>query len=249
MGCWNETCAITNLPIRAGDPAVAVLLKKHDAAHIGIYPDDLYSPQGLPLFGEYNDYGNLEQIQTHPWNQEFLSNKTETETSLSELPAAQPCQPIMFLHREIYNKIIHAVGSRVPCGRNVQNRTYRECLQNQLQSRLSNRDAINSAFQIGQWTNHEASLFFQDKFQSCADETLRQSMLDDLTDSCLLYTALTLLRKGYFVQSGTGSQSLETALHVLVAKFTLEHVKNMGLDDDPADSRPDGEEETIFWFE
>ncbi len=52
MGCWNETCALTNLPIHEGDKVVLVPVYDHQMT-------------GLPIRGEYNDYGMIENI-TNP---------------------------------------------------------------------------------------------------------------------------------------------------------------------------------------
>jgi len=88
MGCWNETCAITNLPIHAGDPIVYFLLEynlanhtcwnddvevfkknggyrtqtapnQHHSGHC--YATDIWSPISPPIYGKYNDYGNIEE--------------------------------------------------------------------------------------------------------------------------------------------------------------------------------------------
>jgi hypothetical protein len=62
MGCWNHTCAITNLPIFYRDPVIVLLLERQDSNNLGRYcfEHSYYVP--LPLFfeGEYNDYGAVE---------------------------------------------------------------------------------------------------------------------------------------------------------------------------------------------
>lgn len=68
MGCWNETCAITNLPIRAGDPVVLMFLSKvmhsTEQDHAGhCYANSVWTPRALPIYGKYDDYGSLEDIQ------------------------------------------------------------------------------------------------------------------------------------------------------------------------------------------
>lgn len=61
MGCWNNTCAITKLPITDGDEVIALLLV-HNTTEI----DRLGAPfsYGVPLpfywEGSYNDYGAVE---------------------------------------------------------------------------------------------------------------------------------------------------------------------------------------------
>ena len=64
MGSWNETCGLSNLPIRCGDDdAVFVIMGK--AVGDGVYSTSFYKPISLPIFGEYADYGGIDNI-TNP---------------------------------------------------------------------------------------------------------------------------------------------------------------------------------------
>jgi len=66
MGCWNGTCAITNLPIYAGEKVYVFFLKegafydKYTGNHCD--PDNYYMLEPLYFEGEYNDYGSVESI-------------------------------------------------------------------------------------------------------------------------------------------------------------------------------------------
>ena len=60
MGCWNATCFISNLPIRAGEPCVGFLIAATGKIGIACYPDDRYRPITPPIEGVYDDYGGLE---------------------------------------------------------------------------------------------------------------------------------------------------------------------------------------------
>lgn len=68
MGCWNETCGVTQMPIESGDPVRLFLIverehsynKEGGALH---YSTDLWRPFGLPLRGLYNDYGGIEEME------------------------------------------------------------------------------------------------------------------------------------------------------------------------------------------
>jgi len=72
MGCWNETCALTNLPICSGDRAVYLPIT--EVAHHGdykipicyYYSSDRFQVSGLPIRGTYNDYGTLEKVDDTP---------------------------------------------------------------------------------------------------------------------------------------------------------------------------------------
>lgn len=66
MGCWNETCGISNLPILAGEKIRVFLLArgradswKHGGTH---YIDDLWMPLSMGIRAKYNDYGGVEEV-------------------------------------------------------------------------------------------------------------------------------------------------------------------------------------------
>ncbi len=77
MGCWNATCNISNLPIFAGEKIVVIPLVRimHDAAATNCcYPTDNFVPLAFPIFGEYNDYGGVENATTFEANKQHLLN-------------------------------------------------------------------------------------------------------------------------------------------------------------------------------
>lgn len=80
MGCWNETCAVSKMTIYAGEP-VRFLPIVQNPYHFqkqggfpngespllmkgasGVYISDLWVPLCLPIRGEYNDYGTIENV-------------------------------------------------------------------------------------------------------------------------------------------------------------------------------------------
>ena len=75
MGCWNQTCSLTNLPITYGDSIVLIpLVENNDFFIPGLTYDtnSNYEIFGMPFFGHYNDYGGIENISTHITNIDFL---------------------------------------------------------------------------------------------------------------------------------------------------------------------------------
>jgi hypothetical protein len=86
MGCWNETCGITNLPIVLNDDVVVIVIRENEK-----YPGtisskkygsvcDEWSPVGLPIFGKYNDYGGVFKIN----KDEFYNDLFEELNSSNE---------------------------------------------------------------------------------------------------------------------------------------------------------------------
>jgi hypothetical protein len=65
MGSFAYTCAISGLPIEAGDKVRYLLLTKnpyHNGAENTCYIHDLWFPRTFPLKGSYNDYGSVEKV-------------------------------------------------------------------------------------------------------------------------------------------------------------------------------------------
>lgn len=59
MGCWNKTCALSNLPIFYGERTYVFVLEESGSYDRGraVYPNYLYNPILLPFESTYNDYG------------------------------------------------------------------------------------------------------------------------------------------------------------------------------------------------
>lgn len=77
MGCFNGTCALTQLPIFSGDKIYLYILKLDDSEKYydktltnpltrtssgSCDSNDYFSPFGLPIRGSYDDYGGIENI-------------------------------------------------------------------------------------------------------------------------------------------------------------------------------------------
>jgi len=63
MGCWNHTCAVTNLPIHWEEEVEVILLRsssfgRDDTSYC--HPDTYWTPMPLTFSGTYNDYGSVE---------------------------------------------------------------------------------------------------------------------------------------------------------------------------------------------
>lgn len=57
MGCWNKTCALSNLHIHAGDPVYVFLIEQDGLSDNHCYSTHLYSPILIPFYSHYDDYG------------------------------------------------------------------------------------------------------------------------------------------------------------------------------------------------
>jgi hypothetical protein len=73
MGCWNETCAVSRLPIFEDDPVVGVLLVDMGGTP-GFATTSAFAPIGLPIRGAYNDYGGIKDVEWSPWEKHAWSH-------------------------------------------------------------------------------------------------------------------------------------------------------------------------------
>ena len=63
MGCWNETCAITNLPILAGEEVVVYPLIEQQGYHSKCYHTTYFKPIVWSFTGKYDEYGGVEKCK------------------------------------------------------------------------------------------------------------------------------------------------------------------------------------------
>lgn len=77
MGCFNKIGFISSLPITMSDETVLVFMepnKYERGRNSGVcYSTDWYSPVFLPVFGEYDDYGRIENVKRTK-SVEFIEN-------------------------------------------------------------------------------------------------------------------------------------------------------------------------------
>lgn len=76
MGCWNGTCAISNLPIKANTPVKLIFLKgEYNYSGISAFyePTTFMSPVFYPIDAIYDNYGSVENIVEN-WNTDIINN-------------------------------------------------------------------------------------------------------------------------------------------------------------------------------
>ncbi len=74
MGSWNETCQLSHLPIINYDTVTCIILVKHGDKINPCYYNENWAPLCLPIDGEYDDYGAIENVKTSDYTKEFLSS-------------------------------------------------------------------------------------------------------------------------------------------------------------------------------
>ena len=69
MGCYNTTGFVSGLNVRCSDPIVAIPCVIENGGKYSpnrYYTTSQLKPISLPLFGKYNDYGSIEDIEDTP---------------------------------------------------------------------------------------------------------------------------------------------------------------------------------------
>lgn len=297
MGCWNATCNVTNLPIRYGEKVVLIpLAKVKEKCEFNVcYPTDVFVPFGLPIFGEYDEYGRIENVETVEENKEHLmknfnyfygkSDGAETQYELAEkkdnfedfVQRILCCQGgcfiktdsmlhkdgmveinYMMIHYEAYKIMVDEIANRKPYDSKINmretitNRTLekiakvRDEIENykKLQKELAEkqvdderrtvlfgmmefeciRDLSKTVFSIGML--NPCAVAWHGLAQKLIDGANSEALIEQSTNIHLFTQALSCLRKGYLCDSGAGSQSEETRMHYLIAKFVMKHLRD-----------------------
>ena len=85
MGCWNETCMISNLPVTHGTEVAMTILTKSDGEWYK--PNSLFYLSPIMFYGEYDDYGSSENTSDGIGLQftvdEYQAHKTKFDDKLS----------------------------------------------------------------------------------------------------------------------------------------------------------------------
>jgi len=129
MGCFNSSGFISQLPIKYGDKVVCFIATSavgdNMSAPVGIYyPGSLVTPYFLPIYGEYNDYGYLENIEENQITQMICkyAEETDLETLLKNISRGEHVKlpnkysimedfysigefTLLFEHRDVYDEI------------------------------------------------------------------------------------------------------------------------------------------------
>jgi hypothetical protein len=82
MGSWSETCGLTGLPIRYGDPVMLTFLTQtsaHGDDGAGTcYSTGWWTPYALPMCAEYADYGGVDGY-TDSWDTQWILTRLQED--------------------------------------------------------------------------------------------------------------------------------------------------------------------------
>jgi hypothetical protein len=251
MGIWNQTCALSHVPILGGGPVRAVILKRQgdiDMACGFCYPDTLWAPTGLVLKGEHDSYGRIENIDdTTPAARilydmfpELVRDKDENKYSHNGHKADSIVSHIDSISRNdaewqygycmiaepIFNTVIAAVHAMKHWRRDAG--TIFESIHN----------AINTSIEeYGKWEKMGMSLLYSGDMyhffeNNDAKNIIMQALLRErdifqpaLEEYCLLHSAMIYGRTLWIPQGGQGSQEDDMTVHRAIATATLAYAE------------------------
>lgn len=139
MGCWNETCGLTNLPIRYKDRVKLLIVVRKESRGNNVYYNDDAVPFLLPCEGDYNDYGSIENIsisqnsikvlesseifyfknnnyEPYTFNIEnFFKDVERGNLYIKHIGKYQKLGYLMY-HKDAYDLVVKEMSNRIPYG-------------------------------------------------------------------------------------------------------------------------------------
>lgn len=117
MGSFNVACSVSNISIGAGDPVAYIPLEvARYPYHIGdgndmlIYTHCFYAPVTMPIFGTYDDYGGVENIEKNKNTEiveEYFGIPIDEVIGIKrDEDQVGTISSGMFIHRKIYDIIV-----------------------------------------------------------------------------------------------------------------------------------------------
>ncbi len=114
MGSFNVACSVSNISICSGDPVAFIPLEvaKYpyrigDGNHTLIYSHCFYAPATMPIFGNYDDYGGVENIirdENLKIIEKFFGHTINSVRGIEDL--GKPVSSGMFIHKKIFDCMI-----------------------------------------------------------------------------------------------------------------------------------------------
>lgn len=112
MGSFNVACSISNMSIKWGSKVAYFPLeisrfpnKIGDKKDLLLYQHCFYSPASLPVFGEYDEYGRVENIEIDE-NVRLLQKKYKVKIDEILENKPEPISSGMFVLRDIYDFLV-----------------------------------------------------------------------------------------------------------------------------------------------
>ncbi len=122
MGSSNVACSVSRISLCPGMPVAYIPLKPYrfgpsptqfrqteEPYNLLIYPWALFEPLTLPIFGEYADYGQIDEIERNEnvkHIEKYFKQSIDTITGTKQVSLHKIFCHGMFVHRDIYQHMI-----------------------------------------------------------------------------------------------------------------------------------------------
>ncbi len=238
MGCWNQTCFVTNQAIRGGEEVALILIKQRDWKYIDsdiggggfCYPNTFFAPIQYAFFGTYDEYGSIENCDNN--SKHAIECMFPTLVGRKE-PGHDDVDVFHFIERgeadevkrysfvlikkHIYDLIVQEFGSRFPYGNTV---SYRDDLTNAVDMALKLKEEIAMSDMPLVRKMHSLTSLFGCEY---VDDRLMSEWKDyfdksTFIDAKVFISAISVMRKFWFPQTGAGGQDDERYLHYVINK-------------------------------
>lgn len=244
MGCWNGTCLISNLPIKAGEKVVAFIIEyaSYDQLYSGTcYPWDYARPISLPIYAEYDDYGGIEKFDEdslaikhllHLFNTgdivKLIDNiERDRQTVISTKVQKEVGVGLVMIHQDIFDKLVSTHGSAYDSLTPGVNK--KEIIQDIVN--YTDTD-YNANFHTNFVFDTYVGITERQHYINMLDFTLQQKSTErvhEFVDSFCKIMAIerdmSALRKIWLGPSGKGSQSDEYNRHLFLSGLISEHAR------------------------
>ena len=201
MGCWNETCGLTNLPIFYGEKTCAVIIEELRPYNKSCLSAENWCPIGPAIWGNYSGYGYIEDIPDEEAVKNFYRQVMEKNGAKFVDKSMNACT---FDHLDIFFRYVQE--GEIYC---IHDGTIHH-----LQVVLFSKDAVERAKKnpdlMFYKTMKPEDIFCTYGMRSKLLRTFYNAGAD-LTDVVTIDLALRKLRRNWCPTSGCGSQnSIET---------------------------------------
>lgn len=201
MGCWNETCGLTNLPIFYGEQTCAVIIEELRPYNKSCLSAENWCPIGPAIWGNYSGYGYIEDIPDEEEVKNFYRQVMEKNGAKFVDKSMNACT---FDHLDIFFRYVQE--GEIYC---IHDGTIHH-----LQVVLFSKDAVERAKKnpdlMFYKTMKPEDIFCTYGMRSKLLRTFYNAGAD-LTDVVTIDLALRKLRRNWCPTSGCGSQnSIET---------------------------------------
>ena len=201
MGCWNETCGLTNLPIFYGEKTCAVIIEELRPYNKSCLSAENWCPIGPAIWGNYSGYGYIEDIPDEEEVKNFYRQVMEKNGAKFVDKSMNACT---FDHLDIFFRYVQE--GEIYC---IHDGTIHH-----LQVVLFSKDAVERAKKnpdlMFYKTMKPEDIFCTYGMNSKLLRTFYNAGAD-LTDVVTIDLALRKLRRNWCPTSGCGSQnSIET---------------------------------------